>query len=203
MMKLIGTYTSPYVRKTRIVLAEKKIDYEFVLDSPWEEGSGVPNFNPLGKVPILVLDDESTLFDSRVICEYLDNVTPNSRLLPQTNRERIQVKRWEALSDGVCDAAANIVVEMKRKPELRSADWIARQRDKVVRGVQAMANDLGDSPWCHGNSLTLADIAAGTALGYLSFRLTDFDWRSNHPKLAKFHDKLMQRVPFADTAPHD
>ncbi len=202
-MKLIGTTTSPYVRKTRIVLAEKKIEYEFVLDSPWEEGTGVPNFNPLGKVPILVLDDDSTLFDSRVICEYLDNAAPNNRLLPQANRERTQVKRWEALADGICDAAANIVLENRRKPTQRSKDWVTRQRDKVERGVHMMSGDLADATWCHGNGLTLADIATGVALGYLSFRLADFDWRSLYPNLAKLHDKLMQRAAFADTAPHD
>ena len=202
-MKLIGTTTSPYVRKTRIVLAEKKIEYEFVLDSPWEEGTGVPNFNPLGKVPILVLDDDSNLFDSRVICEYLDNAAPNNRMLPQANRERTQVKRWEALADGICDAAANIVLENRRKPTQRSKDWITRQKDKVERGVKMMADDLGEASWCHGNGLTLADIATGVALGYLSFRLTDFDWRSMYPNLAKLHDKLMQRAAFADTAPHD
>ncbi|MDD5297792.1 MAG: glutathione S-transferase [Rhodocyclaceae bacterium] len=202
-MKLIGTFTSPYVRKTRIVLAEKKIDYEFVLDSPWEEGSGVPDLNPLGKVPILILDDDSTLFDSRVICEYLDNAAPNNRLLPQTNRERIQVKRWEALSDGVCDAAANIVLENRRKPTQRSKEWLARQQDKVGRGVKMMSEDLGDAPWCHGNGLTLADIAACVALDYLSFRLADFDWRTPYPNLVKLRDKLTQRTSFADSAPHD
>ena len=202
-MKLVGTHTSPYVRKTRIVLAEKKFEYEFVLDSPWEEGSGVPNLNPLGKVPVLVLDDESTLFDSRAICEYLDNVSPNNRLMPQTNRDRTQVKRWEALADGVCDAAANIVLEKRRQAGRRSAQFVERQLEKVQRGVQMMADDLGEAPWSHGNSFTLADIAVGSALGYLSFRIVDFNWREKYHNLARLYDKLSLRPSFIDTVPHE
>ena len=95
-MKLIGTHTSPFVRKVRIVLAEKKIDYEFAIDSPWLGDSQVQNINPLGKIPVLLLDDETPLFDSRVIVEYIDSVTPNAKLFPTPNRERIDVKRWEA-----------------------------------------------------------------------------------------------------------
>lgn len=202
-MKLIGTYHCPYVRKTRIVLAEKKIDYEFVLDAPWEEGAGVPDFNPLGKVPVLVLDDENTLFDSRVICEYLDNAAPNNRLLPQPNRDRIQVKRWEALAEGVYEAVTHIVLEKQRRPGQQSAEYLSRLRDRVARGVQMMASDLGESAWCHGNSLTLADIAAGVALAYLDFRLADFDWRAAYPKLGKYLEKLMLRNSFSETVPRD
>ena len=96
-MKLIGSLTSPYVRKARVVLAEKKIDYEFELDSPWTPATQVANVNPLGKIPVLLLDDSTSLFDSRVIVEYLDNVAPNNKLMPNQNRERIEVKRWQSL----------------------------------------------------------------------------------------------------------
>lgn len=202
-MKLIGSLTSPYVRKTRIVLAEKKFEYDFVMDSPWLPDTGVPDLNPLGKIPVLVLDDDSTLFDSRVIAEYLDNVTPNNRLIPAPNRERIQVKRWEALADGVCDAAAAAFLEGKRPKAQRSDDWIARQRGKIVAALRVMAAELGDNPWYHGTSLTLADIAVGCALGYLAFRFPDIDWRGEYPNLARLHDKLMQRSAFAETVPHD
>lgn len=200
-MKLIGSLTSPYVRKVRIVLAEKKIDYDLVLDSPWESTSRVGEKNPLGKVPVLLLDDDTTLFDSRVITEYLDNVTPNNRLIPATGRERTQVKRWEALADGICDAAAAIVLENRRPEAQRSEAWLGRQREKILRGVEEAAEELGEQNWCHGNSLTLADIALGVALGYLTFRITNFDWREAHPNLARLHDKLMQRASFADTVP--
>ena len=202
-MKLIGTFTSPYVRKTRIVLAEKKIECEFVLDSPWLEGTGVPQHNPLGKIPVLVFDDNSTLFDSRVIVEYLDNLAPNNRLIPATGRERIQVRRWEALADGICDAAAAAFIEAKREGAQRSQPWIDRQRGKIVQGVAACAADLGEQPWCFGNTITLADIALGTALGYLGFRFPDIAWQAQYPNLARLYGKLMLRQSFIDTVPHD
>jgi len=202
-MKLIGSHTSPFVRKVRIVLAEKKIEYEFVIDSPWLADSKVPDINPLGKIPVLMLDDETPLFDSRVIVEYIDNVTPNNKLFPAPNRERTEVKRWEALADGVCDAAVAALLEGKRAKKEQSADWIARQRDKVIRGLEFMAKELGDKSFCMGTHISMADIAVGTALGYLSFRFPDIDWRTGHANLAKLYDKLMQRPPFADTVPHD
>jgi len=166
-MKLVGSPTSPYVRKVRIVLAEKHIDYDFELDIPWNADSHVPDYNPLGKVPVLVMDDGATLFDSRVIVEYLDNVSPVSRLIPEPNRHRITVKRWEALADGISDAAATIFLERKRPAVQQSADWIVRQQNKVALGLEAAARELGDKIWCDGETYTLADIALGCTLGYL------------------------------------
>ncbi len=200
-MKLIGSLTSPYVRKIRIVLAEKKIDYEFVLDSPWEAGNQVAALNPLGKVPVLILDDDSTLYDSRVIAEYLDAVAPNNRLIPASGRERISVKRWEALADGVLDAAVAAYLELRRPDGERSPSWIERQRGKVHQALQAMSDELGDQPWCHGNSLSLADIAVGCALGYVAFRLGDIKWAEQFPNLAVLNAKLMQRAAFSETLP--
>ena len=200
-MKLIGSLTSPFVRKVRIVLAEKKIDYEFVIDSPWTPDSGVANLNPLGKIPVLSLDDDTVLFDSRVISEYLDNVAPNSKLMPATNRERTEVKRWEALADGICDAAALIFLEKKRPPEQQSAEWIFRQNAKIIAGLEYMAEQLGDQSWCMGTHFSMADIAAGCALGYLAFRFPEIDWNVKHPNLARLHEKLKLRAAFADTQP--
>ena len=200
-MKLIGSLTSPYVRKVRIVLAEKKIEYEFELDSPWSPGSNVPNINPLGKIPVLVLDEETTLFDSRVISEYLDNVAPNNKLMPAPNRERTEVKRWEALADGICDAAALTFLERKRPTERQDVDWITRQESKLIRGLEYMAEQLGEHAWCMGTHFSLADIASGCALGYLAFRFPEIDWSVKHPNLARLYDKLMQRQAFADTMP--
>jgi len=200
-MKLIGSLTSPYVRKIRIVLAEKKVDYDLVLDSPWAEGNQIAALNPLGKVPVLVLDDESTLFDSRVIAEYLDTVAPNNRLIPASGRERISVKRWEALADGVLDAAVAAFLESRRPDGERSPSWIERQRDKIAQAFQAMSDELGEQPWCHGNSLSLADIAVGCALGYVSFRLGDIRWSERYPNLASLYEKLMQRPAFTETVP--
>jgi glutathione S-transferase len=200
-MKLVGTLTSPYVRKTRVVLAEKKIECEFVIDSPWVADNDVSKFNPLGKIPVLILDDDSTLYDSRVIVEYLDNLAPNNRLIPAPGRERIQIKRWEALADGICDAAAASFLEAKREPAQRSQDWINRQNGKIDLGLAACAADLGEQAWCFGNAISLADIALGCALGYLNFRFPNLDWPTRHPNLAKLYDKLMQRPSFGDTIP--
>lgn len=202
-MKLIGTTTSPFVRKARIVLAEKKIEYDFVIESPWTADSSVPTVNPLGKVPVLVLDDETVLFDSRVIVEYLDSMTPNNRLLPSPNRERIEVKRWEALADGLCEAAVQAFLEAKRPETERSADWIKRQHDKIERSLAFMAQQLGDDAHCMGTHFSLADIACGMALGYLDFRFAQIDWRTQYPKLARLAEKLGQRPAFADTLPRD
>jgi len=201
IMKLLGTPTSPYVRKARIVLAEKKIDYDFVTDSPWEADNSVSLHNPLGKVPVLLLDDDSTLYDSRVIVEYLDTVSPNNRLIPASGRERITVKRWEALGDGVCDAAAAEFVESKRSKAQKNDGWIARQRSKIVAGLQLMSDELGEQLWCHGNAFSLADIAIGSALGYLLLRFPGIDWRATYPNLDKLYAKLMQRPSFIETIP--
>lgn len=200
-MKLIASLTSPYVRKIRIVLAEKKIDCDLVLDSPWEQGNKVATLNPLGKVPVLVLDDNSTLYDSRVIAEYLDAVAPNNRLIPASGRERISVKRWEALADGVLDAAVAAFLEARRPDGERSPSWIQRQRGKIALALQAMSEELGEQAWCHGASLTLADIAVGCALGYVSFRLGDIHWSHQYSNLAQLYEKLMLRPAFAETAP--
>ena len=202
-MKLIGSLTSPYARKIRIVLAEKKIDYDLILDSPWAAVNQVAALNPLGKVPVLVLDDDSTLYDSRVIAEYLDTVAPNNRLIPASGRERISVKRWEALADGVLDAAVAAFLESRRPDGERSPSWIERQRGKVTQALRAMSAELAEQPWCHGNGMSLADIAVGCTLGYVSFRLGDIRWADQYSNLAHLYDKLMQRPAFADTVPRD
>ena len=202
-MKLIGSHTSPYTRKVRIVLAEKKIEYDFAVDSPWTADSKVPDYNPLGKIPVLLLDDDTALFDSRVIVEYIDNVTPNNKLFPAPNRERIEVKRWEALADGLCDAAVAALLERKRPANEQSADWIARQLAKVERGLAFMAEELDDKSFCMGTHISMADIAVGTALGYLCFRFPNINWQESHPNLVKLYDKLMQRPSFAETAPQE
>ena len=202
-MKLIASPTSPYARKVRIVLAEKKIEFELVIDLPWNADSVVPQYNPLGKVPVLLLDDESVLYDSRVIAEYLDNVTPNNRLIPASGRERINVKRWEALGDGLLDAAVAALLESRRPKGERSSGWMERQRGKITLALAAMSADLGEQPWCHGGSFSLADIAVGCALGYLDFRFADIHWRETHANLALLFDKLSQRPSFVETVPKD
>ena len=200
-MKLIAALASPYSRKVRIVLAEKKIEYDLIIDSPGDPATRVPAYNPLGKVPVLVLEDETTLFDSRVIVEYLDNASPVGRLIPDDTRARTQTRRWEALADGCNDAANAVVVEKRRVADKQSAEWIAHQQGKIERALKAMADDLGSRAWCGGDHYNLADIAVGCALGYLDLRLSDINWRKEYPNLAKLAEKLDKRASFVDTAP--
>jgi glutathione S-transferase len=202
-MKLIGSLASPYTRKVRIVLAEKKIDYDFEIDNPWKADARAAKLNPLGKVPVLVLDDGRTLFDSRVIVGFLDNASPISRLVPAENRERVEARRWEALADGVLDAGVLARLENQREAKLRSAPWIERQMGKVRAGLAAMDSELDDKPWCVGNGYTLADVALGVCLGWLDFRYPKMDWKKDHANLARAFAKLSERQSFADTLPKE
>lgn len=203
-MKLIGSLTSPYVRKVRIVLAEKKLDCVFELDNVWGADSKVGLSNPLGKVPCLVMEDGGVMYDSRVIAEYLDTLTPVCKLLPPNSRDRAAVKVWEALADGVLDAAVLVRLEKTlRPPEQQSEQWIARQLGKVHAGLAVMAEDLGEQPFCMGIHYTLADVAVGSALGWLSFRFPEIDWRSDYANLARLFDKLSERASFRDSVPRE
>lgn len=200
-MKLITSLTSPYARKVRIVLAEKKIDCPIELADPRDNGGKVPQYNPLGKVPVLELDDGITLFDSRVIVEYLDNISPVSRLFPNGHRQTMFVRRWEALADGIVDAAVAIMLESRRPSHYQYQDWIQWQQAKIDRGLAALAQDLGERAWCYGDSYSLADIATGCCLGYLAFRFPAIDWQTSYPNLATLHEKLEARSSFIDTKP--
>ena len=200
-MKLIAGTASPYSRKVRVVLAEKRIDYDFVIESPADVTSSIASHNPLGKIPVLVLDDETSLFDSRVIVEYLDHASPVSRLIPDETRHRIQVRRWEALADGSTDAAVAIMAERRRPEEKQSVDWMSRQREKIDRALKVMSEELGSRTWCSGEQYNLSDIAVGCALGYLDFRLPEINWRQQYSNLKKLSDKLAGRSAFKDTVP--
>lgn len=202
-MKLIGALTSPYVRKVRVVMAEKKLDFQFELEDVWGSDAML-DFNPLGKVPCLVMEGGEAVFDSRVIVEYLDTLSPVGKLIPPLGRERTEVRTWEALADGVLDAAILARLEANwagRSEGQRSQAWIDRQMSRVDAALKAMSRGLGEKPWCAGIHLSLADIAVGCALGYLDFRFPQIDWRAAHPNLHKLYDKLATRQSFIDTAP--
>ena len=202
-MKLIGALTSPYVRKVRVVMAEKKLDYHFELEDVWASDAMLAS-NPLGKVPCLVMEGGEAVFDSRVIVEYVDTLSPVGRLIPERGRERAEVRTWEALADGLLDAAILARLERTwpgRTDDQRSTAWVDRQLSRVDSALIAMSQGLGDKPWCFGTHFSLADIAAGCALGYLDFRFPAIDWRSRHPNLTRLHDKLATRQSFIDTAP--
>ena len=203
-MKLIGALTSPYVRKVRVVMAEKKLEYDFVLENVWATDSLIGESNPLGKVPCLVMEGSEALHDSRVIVEYLDTLSPVGKLIPSVGRERAEVKTWEALADGLLDASLLARLEATWAGRLegeRSQAWIDRQLGKVHAALRAMSQGLADKTYCVGIHLSLADIAVGCALGYLDFRFPQIDWRSPYPNLTRLHEKLMQRASFAETVP--
>jgi glutathione S-transferase len=203
-MRLIGSHTSPYVRKVRIVMAEKRLDYRFLLDDVWSADTQIQQANPLGKVPCLVMEGGEAVFDSRVIVEYVDTLSPVGKLIPATGRERVEVRTWEALADGLLDAAIAARLEQTwpgRREGERSGAWIDRQMDKVQLALNAMSQGLGERPWCSGNHFSLADIAVGCALGYLDFRFPAIAWREDHPRLERLHSKLASRPSFADTLP--
>jgi glutathione S-transferase len=201
-MKLIGSLASPYVRKVRIVMLEKKIDYDFVLEDVWRDETAIQESNPLGKVPCLVMEDGGAMFDSRVIVEYLDTLTPVGKLIPPHGRERAEVKCWEALADGVADAALLARLEKTFRPaEQQSEKWRSRQMAKVDAGLKAMSAGLKDTAYCAGNQYTLADVAVGCTLGWLAFRFPEINWREDYPNLDKLYEKLCERPSFKETAP--
>ncbi|HEX5092057.1 MAG TPA: glutathione S-transferase N-terminal domain-containing protein [Burkholderiales bacterium] len=201
-MKLLAAPASPYSRKVRIVLAEKRIECEIERVDVQPQDNPVNTHNALGKIPTLLLDDGTALFDSRVIVEFLDNLTANSRLIPQDNRERIAVRRWEALADGVLDAGLLIRYESLRPEGERSAPWTGKQAARVRRGLAQMEAELGGRAWCQGERYTLADIALGCCVGWVGFRKpAGIDWRAACPALARHYDKLMERPAFAETVP--
>ncbi|MFM8756311.1 MAG: glutathione S-transferase family protein [Limnohabitans sp.] len=202
-MKLIGSLTSPYVCKVRIVLAEKKLDYQLVTEDVWSPATTIAASNPLGKVPCLIMEGGESVFDSRVIVEYLDTLSPVGKLMTGSGRERAEIKTWEALAYGIMDAAILARLESTwscRTDSQRSQAWIDRQMAKIDHSLLALSQGLGDKPYCAGIHMSLADIAVGCALGYLDFRFPQTPWR-NHANLHKLFDKLMQRQSFIDCMP--
>ncbi|MGH8846703.1 MAG: glutathione S-transferase family protein [Polaromonas sp.] len=203
-MKLIGSATSPYVRKVRIVMAEKKLDFQLVLEDVWAANTTITAANPLGKVPCLIMEGGEAVFDSRVIVEYLDTLSPVGKLIPGQGRERAEVKTWEALADGLMDAAILARLEATwagRSTNQRSEAWIERQMGKIDATLKAMSTGLGDKAFCSGIHFSLSDVAVGCALGYLDLRFPQINWRESHPNLARLHEKLLQRPSFAETQP--
>lgn len=201
-MKLLYTVNSPYARKVRIVAAEKHIEVqlqEVVLSAP---DCPVKDYNPLGKVPVLILSDGDSLYDSRVIAEYLDNRTPLAHLIPKDNGAKSAVRRWEALADGVCDAAVAVMLEQRKSAQMQDSAFIAKQMDKVTRGLAVLNNDLGQNKWCVDDTFSLADIAVGCTLGYLGLRFSqEINLAEDYANLERLQLTLLQRQSFKDTLP--
>lgn len=199
-MKLVGSRTSPYVRKVRVILAERAIPCDFVEESAWTATTTVPRYNPLNKVPALVLDDGESIFDSVVIAEYLDAISGNT-FIPGDPVQRARVRRGEALGDGVADAGILAFTERKREASRQDAAWIARQMDKVDAGIGAIARELGSRPFLGGERMNLADIACGCALFWTEFRMPELGWRDASPTLRAWAERLEIRPSFDATRP--
>ncbi|MGZ3797374.1 MAG: glutathione S-transferase N-terminal domain-containing protein [Pseudobdellovibrionaceae bacterium] len=201
-MKLIISLTSPYARKARITAIEKNIPVEVSVDVPWNEDTGVIKLNPLGKVPVLVTETGEAIYDSRVIVEYLDTF-PGPSLIPQKVMEKIKVKHLEALADGIMDASLALFAERRKRPsELQHQWWIDRQFGKVHRGLKHLDEIIDKKKFFYGDTMTLADIAVASALGYVGLRFSeDFPWQELYPNLAHFYISMLERPSFKDTVP--
>lgn len=194
MMKLLGTPTSPYVRKVQLVLLEKNIPHEYLIDPPREPGSLVLRVNPLGRIPALILDDETCVFDSPVIAEYADSLNDNPILIPRDNAlARMRVKRWEALADGIMDSAFTVRGERLRPEEKQAPDTITLHNNAISRALDFASRQLGNDPWTNGLAVSLGDLALFAALVYLDLRQPERDWRSLHPNLASLFDQIAER----------
>ncbi|MDH2916224.1 MAG: glutathione S-transferase N-terminal domain-containing protein [Gallionella sp.] len=193
-MKLLGSNTSPYVRKVRLALLEKNIPHDFVVDPPTEPGSLVLRVNPLGRIPALILDDGFCIFDSPVIAEYVDTLNDAPILIPRDDpAAKLRVKRWEALADGIMDSAIVVRNEVLRSAEKQQASTIEMHNTAVSKALLYASELLGEKRWCEGDALTLADLALVSALLYLDLRFAERDWRSAHPNLKAFFERASSR----------
>lgn len=199
-MKLVASRTSPYARKVRVLLAEKQLAFEFVEENVWSPDTTVPRYNPLRKIPVLVTDDGTCLYDSSVIAEYLDPLGAPS-FIPPSGLERACVRRDEALGNGIADAGIAIFLERKREAAHQDPAWIARQRGKVDSGIAAVARELGGKAYLRGDALSLGDVACACALLWLEFRLPEIGWRSQYAALGRWIERLESRPSFASTRP--
>ena len=197
-MKLLYTPTSPYARKVLILAIESGIDsqIERVNMNPWPEDSSVPEYNPLGKVPALVRDSGPILFDSPVICEYLDGLSSSPRFFPQ-GEDRWRALRMQAIADGMLDASVLWRLEAMRPQDKQHAPWSDRQLTVIRQGLAALEHEAD----ALNEPISIAHIAVGCALGYLDFRLGDEDWRTPHPRLASWFATWVERPSMKATEP--
>ena len=201
MYRLLSATPSPYARKVRIALIEKGIPFELITEVPWDSDTSTPQYNPLEKLPVLICDDGTSVYESRYILEWLELKHPTPRLTPEDVDGILAVKRFEVLADGVCDTGVLLFWERARAPEKRSAEWAARQQRKVDGGLRELSRLLGEREYCVGDRFTLADIAVGSLLRWLDIRIEDVPWRRLHPNLAALSDRLEERPSFRNTVP--
>jgi len=200
-MKLISATPSPYARKVRIQLHEKEIPFELITEVPWNSDTTVPQWNPLEKVPVLILDDGRAVYESSYILEWIERKFPSPALMPADDDAYLEARRYMVLADGICDAALLLFFERLREAPHRSAPWMARQSRKVEGGLAALAREIGERSFAVSDRLTLADIAVAAPLGWLRVRAPDLDWPALHPNLARYYDRLSERPSFKATVP--
>jgi len=198
-MKLYHSSTSPFARKVRVLIREKSALAQVTEEtaSAMSDPQSLIEANPLGKVPALILKDGTSFFDSPLICEYLDAVLAGPPLFPAAGPERWRALRFQALADGIMDAAVSLVFEMNRPETERSEMWMGRWHRAVTRGIGVLEHEVSllDGP------LDIGSIATGAALGYLDFRHAAMDWQTGAPELAGWWRDLAKRPSFAETAP--
>ena len=200
-MKLLSAAPSPYARKVRIALHEKELPFELVTEVPWNSGASAPRYNPLGKIPVLILDDGECFYDSRLILEYLELRWPRPALYPAEVEPLLLAKRFEVLADGACDALVLVFMELQRPQAHRSAPWLARQEAKIAGGVDEIARRMRPGePHAVGERFSIADVAVGTLLQYLDLRYPQLPWR-RHAHLEAFAEQVWQRPSFRQTVP--
>lgn len=200
MYQLISATPSPYARKVRIALTEKGLPFELLTEVPWDSSTRTPRHNPLEKLPILLLQDGSSVYESSYILQYLELKHPQVPLVPKDIDGHLAARKLEVLCDGVCDAVVLSLFE-KMRAGGGSPEWLARQRRKVQGGMAEMARLVGQRPWAVGEAFSLGDIAVGTAAGYVSLRFPELQWRTLHPDLAVYTDRLAQRPSFKASVP--
>jgi len=198
-MKLYGSLTSPYVRKVRILIKEKTLPVEFIVEDPWQDNSRIPSMNPLGKVPTLLLDDGEAIYDSSLVVAWLD-FRFQCGIVPSEQKGYWDCMKWHALANGIVDATVARVLEQRRPPERRMSDRMAREEARIVRALDQIESRMTGGAYLVGPAFSLADIALGVALQYIDFRDPQ-PWRENRPRLARWHAGVTARPSFQDTLP--
>ncbi|WKA26527.1 glutathione S-transferase N-terminal domain-containing protein [Bradyrhizobium roseum] len=201
MYRLISATPSPYARKVRIQLAEKGIPFELITEVPWNSDTQTPRHNPLEKLPVLICEDGTSVFESRYINEWIEMKHPAPALVPGDVDGILAVKRFEIIVDGMCDAMVLMFFEKAREPGKRSAEWTARQKRKLDGGLRELSRVISDNEFAHGGVFSMADIASGTVLKYIDVRWPENPWRAEYPNLAAYSDRLERRPSFASTVP--
>jgi glutathione S-transferase len=200
-MQLLTTLDSPYGRKIRILLAEKKLAFELIEDAPWLPASRIPELNPLGKVPALLTDEGEVFFDSPVIASYIETLPSETAFLPASGIARARVRQVEALADGIVDAGVAIFLEGIRPKEQQIPANINRQAAKIISALDHLEQRLQGRQWLNGDKPQLGDLATGNAIAFIARRITQVDWKKDRPALTAFAERLFARPSFTATAP--